>query len=356
MSGSPIGRRGFLAASAAGGAALVTLGGLEYRADAKMDTDAMAARMQMPPAVAAYYNRQAQTGYVADPVTKAAGGGNVREYWIKAVKVPNWNIVPTHHDGMMDRPIKGDTKITAIAYQRFTPGFRKPMGKPSIPGPLIDCNVGDSVVVNFRNECGMPVTMHPHGIFYTDDMDGAYRGKYTPPGGFVQNGRSFQYVWEARADTVGAWFYHDHGPMDPVPVFKGLFGSLIVRDPSAPRPDREFFVCFHSFTPPYIKLDAEFMCINGRAYAGNTPTFRAKTGESVTWHVYALDNNFHTFHLHGHRWVDTDGGYIIDTKALGPADVITLNYTEDNPGRWFYHCHVFSHMHMGMNGWYIVSE
>jgi FtsP/CotA-like multicopper oxidase with cupredoxin domain len=27
---------------------------------------------------------------------------------------------------------------------------------------------------------------------------------------------------------------------------------------------------------------------------------------------------------------------------------------EDNPGRWFYHCHVFSHLHMGMNGWYLV--
>ncbi len=45
------------------------------------------------------------------------------------------------------------------------------------------------------------------------------------------------------------------------------------------------------------------MCVNGRAYAGNTPTLRAKTGDSVTWHVYALDNNFHTFHLHGHRWL-----------------------------------------------------
>ena len=47
---------------------------------------------------------------------------------------------------------------------------------------------------------------------------------------------------------------------------------------------------------------------------------------------------------------------LIDTKTLGPADIITLNYTEDNPGRWLYHCHVFSHLHMGMNGWYIVSD
>ena len=179
MPSSPIGRRGFLAGAAAGGAALVTLGGIEYHADAKLDVEAMGSQMRgsarrrrlLPPSVTDGLRRR--------PPVPAAGGGLTREYWIKAVKVPNWDIVPTHRDGMMDRPIKGKTKITAIAYQRFHPGFKKPMGQPSIPGPLIEADVGDTVVINFRNECGMPVTMHPHGIFYTVDMDGTYKGKYT---------------------------------------------------------------------------------------------------------------------------------------------------------------------------------
>jgi FtsP/CotA-like multicopper oxidase with cupredoxin domain len=46
---------------------------------------------------------------------------------------------------------------------------------------------------------------------------------------------------------------------------------------------------------------------------------------------------------------------IIDTKTFGPADSFRLEFVEDNPGRWFYHCHVFTHFHMGMNGWYIVD-
>ena len=33
----------------------------------------------------------------------------------------------------------------------------------------------------------------------------------------------------------------------------------------------------------------------------------------------------------------------------------SFTIVEDNPGRWFYHCHVFSHLHMGMNGWYVVA-
>ncbi|MBS1884279.1 MAG: multicopper oxidase domain-containing protein, partial [Actinobacteria bacterium] len=77
-------------------------------------------------------------------------------------------------------------------------------------------------------------------------------------------------------------------------------------------------------------------------------------GQRVGFHVYGLDNFFHTFHLHGHRWKEPDGS-IVDTKPFGPADSFRLEFVEDNPGRWFYHCHVFTHFHMGMNGWYIVD-
>ena len=119
-------------------------------------------------------------------------------------------------------------------------------------------------------------------------------------------------------------------------------------------PDREFFLFLHSFTPLATALEQQFSCINGRAYAGNTPTLRAKVGDTVNWHVFAIDNDFHAFHLHGHRWTD-EAGVVIDNHTLGPADVTSFSIVEDNPGRWFYHCHVFSHLHMGMNGWYVVS-
>ena len=42
-------------------------------------------------------------------------------------------------------------------------------------------------------------------------------------------------------------------------------------------------------------------------------------------------------------------------KGFGPADSFSLEIVEDNPGRWFYHCHAFQHLHQGMNGWYVVS-
>jgi FtsP/CotA-like multicopper oxidase with cupredoxin domain len=185
-------------------------------------------------------------------------------------------------------------------------------------------------------------------------MDGAYKGRHTDPGGFVQPKQTFQYVWEAREGTEGAWLYHDHGPLDPLPVFKGLFGPLIIRKAGVAAPTREFNLTFHSFAPVATGLRTNFSCINGYAYAGNTPTLEATVGDSVAFNVFALDNDFHTFHIHGHRWTDPSGK-VIDNQTLGPGDSITAAFVEDNPGRWFYHCHVFSHLHEGMNGWYLVA-
>ena len=71
--------------------------------------------------------------YVSETTPKAAAGAAVRTYWIKAVKT-KWNIVPTHHDGMMDKKVPGKTTFTALAYQPWAPGFAKPLGPPADPG------------------------------------------------------------------------------------------------------------------------------------------------------------------------------------------------------------------------------
>jgi FtsP/CotA-like multicopper oxidase with cupredoxin domain len=348
-------RRGFMALS--GGMFFCTLAGHKISADeGQIDIDSHAKGIAVPPKVAA------AEASAADPVAQASAatavpvafeGSTAKEYWITAEPV-EWNICPTGVDQMMNMPIKGKTKFTAWAYRAWTPHFKEPLGPAKVPGPLLEVSVGETLVVHFRNKLKSPVTMHPHGIFYSNEMDGGYKGKFTEPGGFVQHNRTFTYVWEAKPGTEGTWLYHDHGPMDPLPVFKGLFGPLVIRAPGEQAPEREYFLGFHSWEPPITGLKENFSCINGRAYAGNTPDLRASVGERVGFHVYGLDNFFHTFHLHGHRWTEPDGS-IVDTKPFGPADSFRLEFVEDNPGRWFYHCHVFTHFHMGMNGWYIVD-
>jgi len=64
----------------------------------------------------------------------------------------------------------------------------------------------------------------------------------------------------------------------------------------------------------------ESYAINGRTFAGNTPTIVAKCGTRVRWYVFNLDLGmlWHNFHLHGQRW-RWDNEWI-DTRSFGPAE------------------------------------
>lgn len=343
----PHGRREFLEASA--GVLICTLAGQQVFSGEEADLAKLTEGVEVPPKVAAAKSAQPDKRIAGEP-----GAGNTVEYWIKAEPTA-WSIVPTGRDEMMNRKIRTRYKYTAWTYRPYSRNFGSPLAAGSIPGPLLEVEEGQTLVVNFRNQTSAPVTMHPHGIHYAEEMDGAYKGAFTDPGGFVQPGQEFQYRWFAQEGTAGAWTYHDHGPMDPIPLYKGLFGPLIIRPSGGTPPDQDFFLFFHELQPVATGLARVYSAVNGRAYAGNTPTLRASVGDEVAFHVYGMDDNFHTFHLHGHRWEDPGTGQIIDNKTFGPGDSYNFTFTEDNPGRWFYHCHVFSHLHMGMNGWYIVT-
>ena len=77
------------------------------------------------------------------------------------------------------------------------------------------------------------------------------------------------------------------------------------------RSNREYFLAFHTWDPSITGLKAIYYCINGKAYAGNTPNLEAKVGQRVAFHVYGVDNFFHTFHVHGHRWTEPDGTIVM---------------------------------------------
>jgi hypothetical protein len=356
-----LGRRGFLAASA--GAVLCTIGGervtLERPGDAAK-ADAAAARVRRPaPRAAAGAPGAGPTEAMTFATPGPQPGGAVREHWIQAVDAL-WDVVPSRprRDQWHGRPLPGPSVYRAFLYQEFTPGFASPEAPPRIPGPLLTGEVGDVIRVHFRNGLGarfdQALTMHPHGVKYNPEYDGVYLGDFTRAGGFVEPGEEFTYTWECTPDSVGAWPYHDHGPNHTLNTFRGLFGALVVREKGARPPDVEVPLFLHALQPPVTGLQRQFQCINGRAYAGNTPTIGARVGQDVALHVFGMDSNFHDFHIHGHRWKD-EAGRFVDTPAVGPNETTTVRFVEDNPGRWLYHCHVFSHQDGGMAGWYLVE-
>ncbi len=344
-------RRAFLGVSA-GGALLCTIGGEQVRLESPGDAvqaDAAARRAARP-------TPDPAAGELRDfPTPQPAPGGAIREYWIQARTVA-WDIVPSHRDEWHDLSIRGAQRFRALTYQLMNAGFASPAAPRAIPGPTLTGEVGDLLVVHFRNadeELGQPLTMHPHGVRYNPEYDGTYMGDFTRAGGFIEPGEEFTYRWECTPDSVGAWPYHDHGPNHALNTFRGLFGAIVVRPKGARPPDVEVPLFLHSLTPPVTGLRRAFQTINGRSAAGNTPTIRSRVGQDVAMHVFGMNNDFHNFHIHGHRWKDS-GGAFVDAPTVGPNETVTARFTEDNPGRWLYHCHVFSHQD-GMAGWYVVS-
>ncbi|MEV6107860.1 multicopper oxidase domain-containing protein [Streptomyces sp. NPDC051940] len=243
-------------------------------------------------------------------------------------------------------------------------GYGLEPGKATVPGPLLTMYEGDTMVVELHNTLDVPVSLHPHGVDYDIDNDGtAMTDSVVPPGA------SRTYTWQShnqrqRADgtyiagSAGYWHYHDHivGTAHGTGgVRRGLYGGLIVRRRGDVLPDRTFTIVFND------------MMINNRP-AASPPDFTAKLGERVEVVMITHGELYHTFHLHGHRWVDNRTGLptgpddpspVIDNKICGPGDSFGFQVVAGElvgSGHWMYHCHVQSHSDQGMAGMFIVTN
>jgi FtsP/CotA-like multicopper oxidase with cupredoxin domain len=243
-------------------------------------------------------------------------------------------------------------------------GYGTTPNNASIPGPTIEIMEGDCLQVTLVNDTKVKLSMHSHGVAYTTQSDGTPLNKSC-----VAPGRSRTYVFSAPAPatrtdgttdpgSAGYWHYHDHcvgTPHGTGGVKAGLFGAFIVRRPGDPVPDR----------PPFVVVFKN-ITINGKK-SPHTPTFTANAGERVEFVVITHGEFFHTFHLHGHRWVDNrtglptglnDNAQTIDNRTVGPADSFGFQVIAGEhvgPGAWMYHCHVQGHSDAGMSGLFIVK-
>ena len=283
--------------------------------------------------------------------------GVVREYWIAAVPM-RWDVVPNGRNAIEgERFSKDETRFTTIVYRRYTRDWERAIpnqpgaaaDNDGIPGPLLRARVGDKIVIHFKNldnEFERPHSMHFHGVHYRFGSDGAYIPGFSTRGGNVKPGDEYTYRFEAREDARGVWPYHDHSQSMSDSISGGMYGAISILGRDEKPPDREFVV--------YFGQQLDFKTVNGRAFVGNTPVFRAKVGEVVQWDVLAIGDDHHTFHVHGHRWQIPQG--FEDTRGIGPAESFAVRWKEDVPGTWLYHCHVEDHMMNGMIGIYRVTR
>jgi FtsP/CotA-like multicopper oxidase with cupredoxin domain len=278
-----------------------------------------------------------------------------RHYWIQA-EPQQWNIVPNGSDPITGLTFPPEaTTMNTVLYKRYTRNWGSPTrntglagDNDGIPGPTIRARVGDRVIVHFRNAdttFNRPHSMHFHGFFYEFRSDGSFIPGTTGSAANVAPGQTATYRLVAKRSSVGVWPYHDHSQSMRDSIAGGMYGAVVVRGKRERMPHRQNLVFF--------SVHMGFSTVNGRAFIGNTPTFRARTNELVEWQVLAIGNEFHNFHLHGHRW--REAGKFIDTRVVGPAESFRFRIREDVAGSWLYHCHVEDHQTSGMIGIYRVT-
>jgi manganese oxidase len=299
----------------------------------------------------------------------------VRHYYIAAEDVP-WDFAPSGWNliegGPLPRPWGGHTKWPKTRYIGYTDAtFTVRTPQPEwlgILGPIIRAEVGDEIIVDFLNRSVYPHSIHPHGVLYDKENEGAY---YVPAGrgSLVPTNSRFTYHWFADEHSGPApgqpssvvWWYHTHAG-NAKDINSGLMGPIIITAKGKAKPDgspkdvdREFVASFMIFDQLNTKPEGLFYAINGYIF-GNLPGLVMKKGDHVRWYLLGMGNeiDMHTPHWHGETV--TYDHQNVDLVELLPGSMKVVDMIAYNPGTWMFHCHVLEHMESGMMVTYTIYE
>ena len=241
----------------------------------------------------------------------------------------------------------------------FAPGLKaKCWGyNGGVHGPLIEAVEGDRVRIYVTNRLPAPTTVHWHGVFLVNGMDGV--GGITQP--VIRPGETFRYEWTFRQS--GTLMYHPHHD-EMTQMAMGMMGLIVVHPrgiPEAERPDRDFAILLSEWKiepgarrpDPMAMNDFNLLTMNGKCFPG-TESLVAKLGDKVRirfGNLSAMDH--HPIHLHGFYFnvVGTDGGEISvaarwpETTVLVPTgSTRDIEFVADAEGDWPMHCHMTHHL------------
>src|SRR5215475_7437711 len=298
--------------------------------------------------------------------------GHVREYFI-AAEIVDWDYAPSGlelmHGAEIPYPWGLYRRWTKTRYVEYTDGafsHRKPQPEwLGILGPIIRAEVGDTVVVHFRNLTSAYHSIHVHGLRYDKQNEGAIYANNLP-GIAVPPKGDFTYHWFADAgsgppagESSRLWLYHGH-VNEPEETNAGLIGPVIVTargrakaDGSPVDVDREFIMLFMVFDQLKENDEARngeeglYHSMNGYIFS-NLPGLVMNQGERVRWYLAAMGNerDIHSAHWHGKTVMRH--GRPEDVITLLPAQTETVDMLADNPGTWMFQCHVADHLGAGM--------
>jgi len=258
-------------------------------------------------------------------------------------------------------------------------------------GPIIRAEVGDVIIIHFKNMASRNFSIHTRGLKYSESDSGV---NYQPSQG-VAPGDVRKYTWEVPSRSGPGpsdpdcipWIYTSQA--DDSDIYAGLYGMSVICRPgtltsSGRRSDveHEFFLLMHvsnENNSPYLadnmaahavnRLNTDYLsdgdfeesnimhAINGRLQ-GNTHHLVMDVNDTVAWYFASIGSevDLHSFHLHGHTVMHSSDGHRNDAVNLFPGEAEALVMLADNPGTWLLHCHQLDHIIAGMETTYTVRE
>ncbi|XP_077990958.1 hephaestin-like protein [Glandiceps talaboti] len=346
-----------------------------------------------------------------------------RRYFIVAIET-EWDYAPSGYNLIKNVPLdsdpdsfayeqthRGDTTVGKVykkaLYREFTDETFSALKHRSkeehhlgLLGPVVKAEVGEVIQIVFYNLASRNYSIHPHGVVYSKDTEGApYKdgtsGNMRKDDG-VMPGDTFTYTWEVPPSAGPTdddpncitWVYYS--AVDYVrDTSSGLIGPLVVckqgvldADNKRTDVDKEFALLFSINDENdswYLDENIQRYCgtpdsvdrgglwgfsnsmhgINGLIYA-NLEGLEMSVGDTVEWYLIGFGTHYdiHPVHFHGETIVVQQSGleHRADVYDLFPGVYKTVRMIAKNPGRWLLHCHVSDHIDRGMEATYLIKE
>uniref|UniRef100_A0A665V2I4 Coagulation factor V n=1 Tax=Echeneis naucrates TaxID=173247 RepID=A0A665V2I4_ECHNA len=301
-----------------------------------------------------------------------------------------------------------ETIFTKVIFRRYLdstfniPDIRGELDEHlGILGPLIKAEVGQSIVVVFKNNGNRPYSIHPNGVSYTKlteglsyDDESKYWFKYDNE---VQPNSTFTYMWKVNSNVgpsehesaCRTWTYYS-GVNPEKDIHSGLIGPLLVCRKGtltkSPTDVREFMLLFMTFDESqswYYERNREiiqrktrrkllgtndhiilikmsscgFPAINGIIF--NLKGLRMYTNQLARWHLINMGSpkDVQSIHFHGQTFLNKKtSSYRQAVYPLLPGDFATLEMYPSRPGLWQLETEVGMNQQEGMQTLFLVLD
>ncbi|KAL6100506.1 f5 [Pungitius sinensis] len=297
-----------------------------------------------------------------------------RHYYIAAVEI-NWDYSGNETNRF------GPT-YKKVVFREYDRDFKQAKTHPSwlgLLGPTLRAEEGETLVVTFRNMASGPHSIHPHGIAYGKQSEGANYFDNTSQkekeDDMVQPNGEHVYYWEVTSEvspqehdpTCLTYTYVSH--IDVVQDYNsGLIGALLVcksgsLDASGQQVDvhQEYVFLFGVFDERESKYEPNShgnpvkYTINGYVM-GSLPDVSVCAFASVSLHLVGMSSEPEVFSVHMNGQVLQQTGHKVSSVGLIGGSTATAGMVALHVGRWLLSSHTVKHMEAGMHGFVDVKK